>query len=79
MSETIKGGAYQSADGTWRDANGKELSSKQVQEYMELQAEKAEQLAEADAVAEAVAAEDQALAAKPKRTAAKPKDKKAKG
>lgn len=78
MAETIKGGAYQDADGTWRDASGKELSSKQVQEFMELQAEKAEQLAEADAVAEAVAPEEQALAAKPKRPA-KPKKDKAKG
>jgi hypothetical protein len=32
MAETIKGGAYQSADGSWHDANGKPLSSKQVQE-----------------------------------------------
>jgi hypothetical protein len=40
MAETIKGGAYQNPDGSWVDANGKPLSSKQVQEFEAVQSEK---------------------------------------
>lgn len=53
MADTIKGGAYQSADGTWHDANGKPLSDKQVQEAQKLQAEKADEVEEAEAKVEA--------------------------
>lgn len=41
MAETIKGGAYQAPDGSWHDASGKPLSSKQVQEAQTLQDEQA--------------------------------------
>jgi hypothetical protein len=46
MARTIKGGAYQEPDGSWRDANGKPLSSKQVQEFEAAQAEKEDVLTE---------------------------------
>jgi GH24 family phage-related lysozyme (muramidase) len=30
MADTIEGGAYQSADGSWHDANGQPLKAEQV-------------------------------------------------
>jgi hypothetical protein len=52
MAETIKGGAYQSADGSWHDANGKPLPSSKIQEAEELQKQQAEELARAEAAPE---------------------------
>ena len=61
MADTIKGGAYKSADGTWHDAKGKPLSSNQVQAAQALQRERAAELAKLDQVlaaeAEAVSTE----------------------
>ena len=51
MAQTIPGGAYQSADGSWHDANGKPISSGKVQELQKLQQEKSKALAEAEAAA----------------------------
>ena len=40
MTQTIPGGAYQSPDGTWHDANGKALPSSKRQQFEQLQAER---------------------------------------
>jgi hypothetical protein len=48
MSQTIPGGAYQNADGSWVNANGRPLSSRAVQQYEALQAEKHEALQRAE-------------------------------
>ena len=51
MTETIKGGAYKSADGSWHDANGKPLPSSKIKEAEELLAQQAEEQVEAEEVA----------------------------
>jgi len=56
MSETIKGGAYQSPDGSWHDASGKPLPSSKIKEAEELAAQHAEELAATEAVDAGVSA-----------------------
>jgi hypothetical protein len=51
MAETIKGGAYQSADGSWHDAKGKPLPSSKIGEAEALAAQRAEEMEEAEAMA----------------------------
>jgi hypothetical protein len=48
MANTIKGGASQNPDESWVDANGKPLSSRQVEEFLRLADEKADAIAEAE-------------------------------
>lgn len=78
MAETIKGGAYQSADGSWHDANGKPLPSSKIKEAEELAAQRAE---EAEAVATGVTTltELTPVVAKPKSTRRSTRKNKEKG
>ena len=48
MAQTIPGGAYQNADGTWVDANGKPLSSRAVEQFKEVKAEQRQALQQAE-------------------------------
>lgn len=68
MAETIKGGAYQSADGSWHDASGKPLPSSKIAEAEELASQRAEEMEEAEAVAAGAASltELAPVVAKPK-------------
>src|SRR5919108_2676208 len=42
MTQTIKGGAYRGADGTWHDANGKPLPAHVIQQLEEQERQQAE-------------------------------------
>lgn len=81
MAETIKGGAYQSADGSWHDANGKPLPSSKIKEAEELAAQRSEEVEEAEAVATGVTTltELTPVVAKPKSTRRSTRKNKEKG
>lgn len=51
MAETIKGGAYKGADGSWHDANGKPLPTHVIQLLEEQERQREAEQAKAETVA----------------------------
>lgn len=79
MAETIKGGAYQSADKSWHDANGKPLPSSKIKEAEELAAQRAEEVEEVVATGVTTLTELTPVVAKPKSTRRSTRKNKEKG